>query len=129
MIWWVRLSAIGSGGTWSGKAEFWRPIATADGAKPACFCCKPKRLGFAGCAMGSWKKTLEKVQVGNADASIRYDELCHLPTRLGYGSNQTGSHRVFRLAGRDIINLQRAGAMAKSYQVRQVRDQLAKFKK
>jgi hypothetical protein len=40
-----------------------------------------------------------------------------------------GSHRIFRFEGRDFINLQDAGGMAKSYQVRQVRDQLSKYQK
>lgn len=67
---------------------------------------------------------------GKADANIRYDDLCHLLTRLGYGSSQSSSsHRIFRMAGRDIVNLQRAGPWAKGYQVRQVREQLSKLKK
>lgn len=33
------------------------------------------------------------------------------------------------MAGRDLINVQEAGGMAKSYQVRQVREQLNKFEK
>lgn len=66
---------------------------------------------------------------GEADAGIRYDDLCHLLTRLGYTSKQSSSHNVFRMIGRDLINLQNAGGKAKSYQVRQVREQLTKFQK
>ncbi len=78
--------------------------------------------------MSSWKKTLAKVMGGTADANIRYNDLCVLLSRLGYTASQGGgSHRVFRLQGRDLINLQDAGGMAKSYQVRQVRDQLKKY--
>ena len=44
-------------------------------------------------------------------------------------SQAGGSHRVFRFEGRDFINLQDSGGMAKSYQVRQVRDQLSKYQK
>ncbi len=44
-------------------------------------------------------------------------------------SQAGGSHRVFRFVGRDFINLQDAGGMARSYQVRQVRDQLSKYQK
>lgn len=67
---------------------------------------------------------------GTADANIRYDDLCLLLCRLGYTSSQSGgSHRIFRFVGRDFINLQKAGGMAMSYQVRQVRDQLSKYQK
>jgi len=79
--------------------------------------------------MGNWKKTLAKVMRGEVDAGIRYDDLCHLLTRLGYTSKQAGSHNIFRMAGRDLINIQDASGKAKSYQVRQVREQLTKFKK
>ena len=80
--------------------------------------------------MSNWKKTLTNVMSGRADANIRYDDLCLLLCRLGYTPSQTGgSHRVFRFEGRDFINLQGAGGMAKSYQVRQVRDQLSKYQK
>jgi hypothetical protein len=79
--------------------------------------------------MSNWKKTLAKVMSGEADASIRYDDLCHLLTRLGYTSKQASSHNIFRMAGRDLINLQDAGGKAKSYQVRQVREQLTKRQK
>ena len=78
--------------------------------------------------MSHWKKTLRKVMSGRADANVRYDDLCLLLRRLGYSPSQAGgSHRVFRLEGRDFINLQDSGGMAKSYQVRQVRDQLGKY--
>lgn len=80
--------------------------------------------------MSHWKKTLSKVRDGTSDANVRYDDLCQLLTRLGYTSHQGGgSHRIFRCPGRDLINLQAVGGMAKSYQVRQVREQLAKFQK
>jgi predicted RNA binding protein YcfA (HicA-like mRNA interferase family) len=76
--------------------------------------------------MGNWKKTLAKVMSGTADANIRYDDLCHLLRRLGYSNRQSGSHNVFRHPGRDLLNLQKAGGMAKAYQVTQVREQLKK---
>ena len=56
----------------------------------------------------------------------RYDYLCNLLARLGYTSRQTGGHNIFRMAGRDLINLQNAGGKAKAYQVRQVREQIQK---
>jgi hypothetical protein len=80
--------------------------------------------------MSNWKKTLAKVMSGAADANIRHSDLCQLLVRLGYTPSQgSGSHRIFRQAGRDLINLQSAGGIAKSYQVRQVREQLNKYAK
>ena len=76
--------------------------------------------------MGNWKKTLAKVMGGQADAGIRYDDLCQLLVRLGYTSRQTGGHNIFRMVGRDLINLQNADGKAKAYQVRQVREQIQK---
>jgi len=78
--------------------------------------------------MSAWKKTLAKVMSGTCDANVRFSDLCMLLSRLGYSASQSrGSHRVFRFPGRDLINLQDADGMAKSYQVRQVRDQLNQY--
>lgn len=72
--------------------------------------------------MGKHGKLLEKVLSKEADAAIRFDELCFLLKRLGFESRIKGSHFVFRKAGiPDKINLQKDGAHAKPYQVKQVR--------
>jgi predicted RNA binding protein YcfA (HicA-like mRNA interferase family) len=76
--------------------------------------------------MGNWRKTLEKLMTGQSDANIGNGEICHLLARLGYVSKQSGSHNIFRKPGLDLINLQNSGGKAKSYQVRQVREQLGK---
>jgi hypothetical protein len=73
--------------------------------------------------MGYWKKTLERLMTGQSDANIRHDEMCQLLNRLGYISKQSGRHNIFRKPGFDLINLQNSGGKAKSYQVRQVREQ------
>ncbi len=74
--------------------------------------------------MSNWKKTLEKLMMGQSDANIECEDLCNLLNRLGYISKQSGSHNIFRKPGYDLINLQNSGGKAKPYQVRQVRDQL-----
>jgi predicted RNA binding protein YcfA (HicA-like mRNA interferase family) len=79
-----------------------------------------------GLQTSNWKKTLERLMTGQSDANIGYDEICHLLHRLGYVSKQSGSHNIFRKPGFDLINLQNSGGKAKSYQVRQVREQLRK---
>jgi predicted RNA binding protein YcfA (HicA-like mRNA interferase family) len=64
------------------------------------------------------------LMTGQSDASIGFDGLCNLLTRLGYARRQSGSHNIFRKPGFDLINLQNSGGKAKAYQLRQVRDQL-----
>ena len=49
--------------------------------------------------------------------------------RLGFEERVRGSHHVFRKYGvEDKINLQRDGGKAKSYQVRQVRAVILRYK-
>jgi hypothetical protein len=67
-------------------------------------------------------KTLERLLSGTADAGIRFDELCSLLESLGFECRVKGSHHLFRRSGiEEKINLQRDGAHAKPYQVKQVR--------
>ena len=78
--------------------------------------------------MGS-EKTLGRVLSGTADAAIRFDELCQLLESLGFEKRVRGSHHLFRKGGvEERINLQRAGANAKPYQVKQVRAAILKAK-
>ena len=74
--------------------------------------------------MSRHEKLLERILSGEADANIRFHDLCVLLQRLGFEMQIRGSHHVFRKAGCGIINLQPAGQHAKSYQVRQVRNVL-----
>lgn len=63
-------------------------------------------------------KKLERVLSGTADAGVRFDELCQLLERLGFETRVRGTHHLFRKSGvEEKINLQRAGADAKPYQV------------
>ena len=65
---------------------------------------------------------LRRVLSGTADAAIRFDDLCHLLESLGFEKRVRGSHHTFRKAGIAAkVNIQRAGAQAKPYQVKQVR--------
>jgi predicted RNA binding protein YcfA (HicA-like mRNA interferase family) len=67
------------------------------------------------------ERTLQRLLSGTADAAIRFDDLCHLLERLGFEKRVRGSHHLFRKSGiEEKINLQREGAHAKPYQVRQV---------
>lgn len=67
-------------------------------------------------------QVLRRVLSGTADAAICFDDLCHLLESLGFDKRVRGSHHTFRKNGVAAkINLQRAGAHAKPYQVKQVR--------
>ncbi len=67
-------------------------------------------------------QVLRRVLSGTADAAIRFEDLCRLLESLGFEKRVKGSHHIFRKDGIAAkINLQRAGAQAKPYQVKQVR--------
>ena len=42
------------------------------------------------------EKTLGRLLSGTADAAIRFDDLCQLPTRLGFDKRVRGSDHLFR---------------------------------
>ena len=69
------------------------------------------------------EKTLGRLLSGTADTAIRFDDLCQLLERLGFEKRVRGGHHLFRKSGvEEKINLQRTGANAKPYQVKQVRE-------
>ncbi len=76
--------------------------------------------------MSKADKIYERLMAGRGDASFSFDELCTLLVRLGYTARATkGSHIIFQRAGGSFLNLQPGpGGKAKSYQVRQVREEL-----
>ncbi len=77
----------------------------------------------------SVEKTIEKLLRAESDANMRFEELCHLLQAKGFRMRISGSHHIFTRAGViERINLQREGAKAKPYQVRQVRKILAQYK-
>lgn len=59
----------------------------------------------------------------------RHGELCRLLAHLGFEVRIKGGHHMFSKAGvAELINLQRDGANAKPYQVKQVRTIIVKYK-
>ena len=79
--------------------------------------------------MSKYEKLLFKVLRGTSDANISYNELCGLVKRFGFEERSRGSHHVFRKEGiEEKINLQQDDDKAKSYQVRQVRALILKYK-
>ena len=79
--------------------------------------------------MGKWKKLRERILVGDSDANIAFDDLCHLLRRFGFRERVSGSHHIFSQHGvEEIVNVQPRGKLAKPYQVGQVRDLILKYR-
>ena len=71
---------------------------------------------------------LQKVLSGRSDANVRFDDLLGLLLALGFRQRIKGDHYIlWRQRLEEIINLQPRGALAKRYQVRQVRSILARY--
>ena len=74
-------------------------------------------------------KLLLQVLRGTSDANVPFDGLRQLLRRLGFEERIRGSHHIFAMAGvAEILNLQPKGRNAKSYQVKQVRNVILKYK-
>jgi len=72
--------------------------------------------------MGKYEKLLLQILRGSSDRNIPFDDLCKLLESMGFERRIRGSHHMFSKEGvEELINLQRMGDKAKSYQVRQVR--------
>ena len=79
--------------------------------------------------MGKYDKLTFQILRGLSDANIAFDDLVSLLAHLGFEMRVRGSHHMFRKAGiAEKINLQRQGAKAKSYQVKQVREVIQKYR-
>jgi predicted RNA binding protein YcfA (HicA-like mRNA interferase family) len=78
--------------------------------------------------LGKNEKTLEQILSGRSDANIRFQDLRTLLLAIGFAERTRGSHHTFAKAGiEEQINLQRDGAKAKPYQVKQVRAVLRRY--
>lgn len=79
--------------------------------------------------MGKYDKLVLQIMRGLSDANIAFDDLQHLLEHLGFEIRIRGSHHMFRKTGiTEKINLQRQGAKAKAYQVKQVREIIQKYR-
>jgi hypothetical protein len=73
--------------------------------------------------VSKFSKTLDRVLRGNADANIRFVDLCHLLHHLGFVERIRGDHHIFtRDSVAEILNIQPRNGQAKAYQVKQVRE-------
>jgi hypothetical protein len=79
--------------------------------------------------MGRHDKLLLKILRGTSDANIPFDGLLSLLRWLGFDERTRGSHHIFTREGTpEILNLQPKGAVAKAYQVKQVRQVIVTYK-
>ena len=79
--------------------------------------------------MSKFEKIIQKVLSGSSDRNIEFSDLCNLLEMLGFDNRIKGSHHIYFKEGvTEIINLQPINNKAKSYQVKQVRELLIKYK-
>ncbi|MBN1875809.1 MAG: type II toxin-antitoxin system HicA family toxin [Anaerolineae bacterium] len=79
--------------------------------------------------MTRWAKLLNRILRGTSDANIVFDELRGLLCHLGFEERIRGDHHIFTQEDiEEILNLQPRGSKAKSYQVKQVRNVILKYK-
>ena len=79
--------------------------------------------------MGNFDKLLFQILRGLSDNNFDFDDLCRLLSHLGFEQRIRGSHHIFRKSDvAELINLQKDGAKAKNYQVRQVRNVIIKYR-
>jgi len=73
--------------------------------------------------VGKYTKLLERILNGRSDANVRFSDLVQLLVHLKFDERIRGDHHIFtRPDIEEILNLQPKGAMAKAYQVKQVRN-------
>lgn len=78
--------------------------------------------------MGRYQKLLQHVMMKKGDANVPFEGLCQLLCRLGFEVRIKGDHHIFSRTGvEEIVNLQPKGAMAKPYQVKQIRDLILRY--
>lgn len=79
--------------------------------------------------MGKYEKLLTKILRGTSDSNIDFNSLCQLLIKLGFVQRIRGDHFIFIKEGiEEIINIQPLNSKAKTYQVKQIRNLIIKYK-
>lgn len=80
--------------------------------------------------MTEYEKLLFRILRGTSDANIPFDGMRSLLRNMGFQERIRGSHHIFTKEGvEEILNLQpKDGGKAKSYQVKQVRQIIIKYR-
>jgi hypothetical protein len=78
--------------------------------------------------MGKYEKLLLKILRGTSDNNINFNDLLNLLLKMDFKIKIKGSHHNFRKSGIiEKLNLQKDGNLAKTYQVKQVRNIITKY--
>lgn len=78
--------------------------------------------------MGKNEKILESILRGTSDANISFRELRNILNALGFEERVRGDHFIYTKPQiEEILNIQPVGALAKAYQVKQVRAVILKY--
>ncbi len=79
--------------------------------------------------MGKYEKLLQRILSGTSDNNIKFSELCQLLKKLGFSERIKGDHYIFTKNNvEEIINIQPKNSKAKSYQVKQIRNLIVKYR-
>ena len=79
--------------------------------------------------MSKQEKILRKILRGTSDTNISFGDLRKVLLSFGFAERIRGSHHIFSRGDIiEIINLQPKQGKAKSYQVKQVRQLILKYK-
>ncbi len=79
--------------------------------------------------MGKSEKTFELVLSGSSDNNIRFEDVRNLLKNIGFNERIKGDHHIFyKDHVEEILNLQPIKGKSKSYQVKQVRNLILKYK-
>lgn len=79
--------------------------------------------------MSNTRKSIDSIRSGLRDKNISFMDLTGVLKFCGFHERIKGDHHIFTKDNvEEIINIQPLGSKAKSYQVRQVRALLLKYK-
>lgn len=86
-------------------------------------------IGYGIHRMTELDKLHFRILRGISDSNIPFEGMCHLLRKLGFQERIKSSHHIFTKEGVvEILNLQPKEGKAKSYQVKQVRHILLKYR-
>ncbi len=79
--------------------------------------------------MAKYDVLLSRILSGASDANIPFSDIRWLLRRLGFDERIRGSHHIFTKDEiEEILNLQPKGNKAKSYQIKQIRGVIVKYR-
>ncbi len=72
--------------------------------------------------MGRIEKLISIIMSENSDNNVKFKDIRTLLLYLGFEERINGSHHIYRKSNLNtLLNIQKDGDMAKSYQIKQVR--------